>query len=564
MTAGSTVRSIAAGGCVLLALVTAWAVTGGTVAGPFSVDRAVGVGSVVVAWLLAAAGTGCLLVLGRRGLPWRADGWAAAAALVCLTGGVVLSWQQAPAWARSVGGIVAPLLIVAPLEPVARRDGRSRSLVIGSGGLVALASLIVFAVRDPFHDADCWIDCSLQDVAPWPSPVAARLAVPVLALATAAVAALTAVLAARVWLHRRRLRAGALDLALVLTAAAAVITVVAAARGPERTAPLLLARAGVIALAGFVVAVGLQPVGTILRRRRLRQLAAELGDAPALGTLEGVLAHALGDPGIRVAYWLTEQHTFVDAAGTPVPDAEEWPVSLRRAGERLAAISLTRRDRNPAELEDVIGSAARLAVDNERLQAELHARLVEVQASRERVVAAADDTRRAVERSIHDVVQAELLGALYEVALARSRAERTGADATAAELGAIADGVRDLVAGIREFAHGVYPAALDASGLASALDALADDAEVAVIVDDQLAHRAPAAVERAAYILVHDAVARARGDLCVRLEDGDRTVVVSLTGYAGPVPGHVADRVGAIGGRLDWVDRTLTAVLPCE
>jgi signal transduction histidine kinase len=237
-------------------------------------------------------------------------------------------------------------------------------------------------------------------------------------------------------------------------------------------------------------------------------------------------------------------------------------VSLRRQGEPLAAIRLSRSDRDAAEVEELVGSAARLAIDNERLQAELRAQLAELRASRQRIVLAADDTRRVVERSIHDVVQAELIGALFELADSGT-ADGPVAPGAAASDSRLAGRVRDLVRVLREFSRGAYPAVLDASGLGPALEALTYETPVAVTVDCRLDHRPPAEVEHAAYALVHDWAMRAEHNLTVDVTATRNAVVVQIVGDAGEVSEELADRVGALGGMVTVEDGRLRAVLPC-
>ena len=427
---------------------------------------------------LTLGGVLCVWILAGVGVGWHADGWAAAAVLVCLAGGVVLGCGGCGAMGSLGGRDAGPAAAPALLEPVARRALGNRLVAAVAGAVVGATSLAVYAVRDPFHDPGCWVDCSLRNVAPLPSRSAAAMVVPALVVTELVVAVLAVTLAARLGARRRREAVGWPDrtiagLAAVSATAFAILGLISDHDG--RVATIAVGAAGLTVLG---LAMAAQPVLAGLRRGRLRKLAFALGTAPAPGTLEPTLARALGDKDVRVAYWLPESLIYVDAAGTPMPSAADWTVRLTRGDEPLAALRLGRTDRDPGEVEQLVGSAARLAIDSERLQAEIRAQLGELRASRRRIVAAADDTRRSVERTIHDVVQAELLGALYELARARASAEQAGQRATADELGGIAEDVRGLIATIREFARGVYPAALDSAGLSAALGALADDAPV--------------------------------------------------------------------------------------
>jgi signal transduction histidine kinase len=183
-------------------------------------------------------------------------------------------------------------------------------------------------------------------------------------------------------------------------------------------------------------------------------------------------------------------------------------------------------------------------------------------ASRARIVAAADQTRRRVERDLHDGAQQRLVS----VAL-RLRAEQATLPPKAEELaerleGAVKEAV-GLQEELREISHGLYPAVLAESGLRTALRALARRSAVPVNVDVQLAGRPPEPVETAAYYAVFEALtnvakhARASAaDIEVAAEDGVLRVRVRDDGCGGAdfslgsgLTG-VKDRVEAFGGQI--------------
>jgi hypothetical protein len=76
--------------------------------------------------------------------------------------------------------------------------------------------------------------------------------------------------------------------------------------------------------------------------------------------------------------------------------------------------------------------------------------------------------------TLHDIVQAGLLGALFELGRVKAEAERNGDSRLAEKTTLVAEQVRDLAAGLREFAREIYPAVLDASGLPAAIEAHPD------------------------------------------------------------------------------------------
>jgi len=215
------------------------------------------------------------------------------------------------------------------------------------------------------------------------------------------------------------------------------------------------------------------------------------------------------------------------------------------------------------ELLDAVAGAAALALENERLAAELRASVKELRASRARIVKTADAARRAIERDLHDGAQQQLVALALSLRLARTRLERDPAEA-----GALLDAAtRDLQAALqslRELARGIHPAVLSDHGLGAALDALAQrfpfGVEIAAVPDERL----PEPVEATAYFVVAEAItnvaryARASHAVVTLERDEDAlAVVVSDDGVGGadPTTGSglrgLADRVAVLEGRLE-------------
>jgi signal transduction histidine kinase len=265
-----------------------------------------------------------------------------------------------------------------------------------------------------------------------------------------------------------------------------------------------------VAVAAVAVGLAWTSAAALRRRRALRALAERLGSVPPLGSLETQLSEVLDDPALRVAFWLPDEARLVDATGRPAPEDSPGPVvHVRRDGALLARVTLS-RELDPESLEQQLGAAARLAVDNERLQAELLAHLHALRESSTRIVETGDDSRRQVERDVHDVVQAELLGAMLELAGAASTAARGGDPRAEAAASQLAVAVGQIVAAVRHVSHGVYPAVLDTVGLSGSLEALRDEAPVPLRVDVTVDRLPDREAERAAYLLVADAVDAAR------------------------------------------------------
>lgn len=504
----------------------------------------------VQAVLLAVAAVLCVLTLRRVHVGWRADGLTCIVLLLGLAASVLVGWIGGPVPIRVAAEIVAPLSMPALVDLAERRALGTHRRTLISAVAVGTLSIALMLVRDPFRDPDCWADCSLAGSAAVPSVVAAQLFGVLLGVAFFATAALTCGLA--VVLVRRRPRSTP-QLAVTVSAALTAV-LLALTRLPLERSLLAVVAAGVVAAGCLLAAlVGMQPLVDVWRRRELRRLAVALGDVPPLGTLESTLAGVLGDRELRVAYWLPESARYVDAGGDPVGVDDSWAVTLRRDGEALAAIRFGRPDRDPREVTASIGAAARLAIDNERLQAELLAQLHELRASRRRIIATGDETRRRVERTIHDVVQAELVAALYELA---------GSSGPANEQVAVE--LRGLIADVRDFAHGLYPSVLDAAGLPAALEALVYESPVSVDLVCRLDMRVPIELERTAYVLIRDAVLHATGDLMVKVGRDGNALAILVDGLSGPLRDDLLDRVRSLGGTIAPSEGGLRVELPCE
>ena len=116
---------------------------------------------------------------------------------------------------------------------------------------------------------------------------------------------------------------------------------------------------------------------------------------------------------------------------------------------------------------------------------------------------------------------------------------------------------------LRDLAHGIYPAVLTEAGLGPALETLADDAAIPVELGGWPDERFPEAVERAAYIIVSDTIDGLADYAEVTVtRDGD-TLAVEIGPDASPPSVDLADRVGALGGRIGVEGDRLRAEIPC-
>jgi signal transduction histidine kinase len=320
-----------------------------------------------------------------------------------------------------------------------------------------------------------------------------------------------------------------------------------------------------LALVPYLFLAGLAR-GRMLRGRGLGRLVRRLGTSLERGELRAALAEALGDPSVELAYWLPDSRHYVDAEGRPVelpgPDSGRSVTEVDREGRRIAAIV-----HDPTLLEDPervreAGAAAALALENERLEAELRAKVEEVRASRSRLVEVGWRQRRRLERDLHDGAQQRLVSLALTLRMARDRLGPDGGDA-----GLLLDRSREeldlALSELRELARGIHPAVLADRGLNAAVATLADRAPLPVEVRQVPAERLPEHIELTAYFVISEAltnitkyaaasqawvsVTHANGRLL--LEVGDDGVGGADVARGSGLRG-LADRLDAIEGRL--------------
>ena len=338
--------------------------------------------------------------------------------------------------------------------------------------------------------------------------------------------------------------------------------------------------------AAALYAIALGVAWSSLRARRTRSamagLVVDLGESPPPGGLGEALARALGDPELEVAYPLAGSDHFVDAAGMTVelpPRGDRTATPLARGGTMVAM--LVHRAGlldDPGLVEDVV-AAARVALENERLQAEVRAQLEDLRASRARIVATGDAERRRLERDLHDGAQQRLVG--LSLALRMSRTQLEDDPELVSRVDRAENELRVAIDELRDVAHGIFPAVLADEGLAAAVEALADRSSVPTRILAIPEERFQAVVEAAAYFFIAEALGRIAasvGARSVSVDVGhvDDLLVVSVyeEGASDLDPGanallmDLADRVGALDGRTEASQRVpeglaLRAEIPC-
>jgi signal transduction histidine kinase len=308
-------------------------------------------------------------------------------------------------------------------------------------------------------------------------------------------------------------------------------------------------------------------------------------------SLRDALADALGDDDLRLLTWIPRDQRFLDEQGRPFTAqdiAGRALTEVERDGRRVGAIV-----HDPALLEDtdlVAASvnAVAMALENERLEAELRARVAELEVSRERVIEVGLAERRRLERDLHDGAQQRLVALGLQVAMARAKLD-ADPEAAGRLLDQARDELRQAQAELRELARGIHPAILTDRGLGAAVTSLAERSTIPAYVTEVPEQRLPAAVEAIAYFVVAESLtnvakhARARqAEVTVRRENGHAVVLVSDDGVGGAGNGNgrnggdglgsglrgLSDRLAAVDGRLTvhsppGAGTVIRAEIPC-
>ena len=319
----------------------------------------------------------------------------------------------------------------------------------------------------------------------------------------------------------------------------------------------LLGMAPVLLLAGHLRAR--------LARSAVGDLLVELRRDPGPAELEQALARALGDPSLKLVYWLPEFGSYADPDGMaitlPVPSAARSLTFIKRDGAHVAALIHDPSLEEEPELLDAVAAALSMSLENAHLHVELRARLEELRGSRARIVESAQDERQRLERNLHDGAQQRLVALSLDLGLLE---EQLAGDRSAMEQ--IHKARREVAASLdelREIARGIHPAVVTGHGLAVALEQLAAHATVPVRLTVEVPGRLSEAIEVASYYVVAESLTNvsryaqaSKATVDVSRSKSFLLVEITDNGVGGADTEHgsglrgLADRVEALGGRL--------------
>jgi signal transduction histidine kinase len=307
----------------------------------------------------------------------------------------------------------------------------------------------------------------------------------------------------------------------------------------------------------------------------LLERAASVPDrGPARLVVDPAEAPVLARAGVSGPAWLA---IWLPGLLDGRPDAAMRVAPVAHSGELLGLLMVVRRPEESFSEEDerVLAELARqvgLALHNVRLDTALQASLdelrhkaEELQASRARIVAAADAERRRIERNLHDGAQQRLVALAVKLGLAR-RLVDANPEQTRGMLDELREELKDAVDELRNLAHGIYPPLLMDQGLAAALRSAAQRATIPTRVEAGPLGRYPSEMEAAAYFCCLEALQNAmkhagpEATVTVRVweeagalrftvtDDGAGLDPAARTAGTGFV--NMRDRLGAIGGSL--------------
>jgi signal transduction histidine kinase len=312
-----------------------------------------------------------------------------------------------------------------------------------------------------------------------------------------------------------------------LTATGAAVLLIASmifhAFGLPAWTPLGSTYIGLVAVLPIAILIGLASE-RLFMGQALAEFVSELARMPAADP-EALMAAALRDPLLKVAYRRPGRGTYVDSAGRPVnelPDdsAITW---IERDHQPVAAVMYNEDLAGYEPFVQAAGAAALIRLEKTQAEADLKASTADLASSRIRLMEMAHSERRRLERDLHDGVQQHLVGLRIKLDMA---AETIREDLERGEraLASVGRQMDDVLQELRLLARGIYPSLLHECGLREALSAAARSSPMAVSVRAVGIERYPEEIEVAVYFCCLEAIQNV-----VKHAGPDATAMVTLS-----------------------------------
>lgn len=271
----------------------------------------------------------------------------------------------------------------------------------------------------------------------------------------------------------------------------------------------------------------------------------------------------------RASYPSVTRRLRLDETGPQFQDpGADHSLSVFHDGELLGGISLKKGrgesiTPTEAELLENLASGLALALRNVRLTERLRDQVASLEASRDRVLAAADDARRSLELDLDSGPLQQLVALKVKLGPARLQAEQRRAVKTAGVIAQLEGDAGKALQAVRDFAGGIYPPLLEAEGLHAAISQETRQAPIPVVMDADGLSRYPRDVEAAIYFSVLEALQNAikyseADSIVVTLDDNNDELSFSVSddgvGFdsaqveRGAGLDNMTDRVDAVGG----------------
>ena len=316
---------------------------------------------------------------------------------------------------------------------------------------------------------------------------------------------------------------------------------------------------------GFLLAI---VQTTFFAATALKRIVGRLVTSPNASELRSVLADALDEPSLELAFRVDGTGGFVDSSGkpfTPTHEAGRSSTPVGRNGDTVAVIEHDAALDTDPELVSAAGQALLLAVENGRLMNELESTTAELRASHARTVAAGDAERRRIERDLHDGAQQHLVALRIKVGLAGELAQDD--PQVAMRLDDLGAELEEILQELRDLAGGLHPPVLREFGLREALVSVSRRSSPPARLEAAAIGRFPEDVESAVYFCCLEALQNvgkhAGADVTgvIRLWDSERELhfeieddgsgcdLESARGSGNGLT-NMTDRIAALGGTL--------------